>query len=216
MKNNLRKILSGLALVAMTTGCGLTKHSSPADSSPAANSSSETPSSSVNDSSSTGPVDTYEVSEDEWKAAMDLTNYTNVTVDLEMGINISNPLADFMSQSATGTATLKNSDGKASVVQESVEYLSLIKEKLLAMAQEANPGLEITDDMLKTVAQNVFAQLLGEDITIDAIVETETDYTVAWSKTSMEAYVAKANDDLVDFYEYYDEAELFVFVIPLL
>ena len=214
MKNNLRKILSGLALVAMTTGCGLTKHSSPA-----ANSSSETPSSSVNDSSSTGPVDTYEVSEDEWKAAMDLTNYTNVTVDLEMGMTASDPLSDFMSESAAGAATLKASDGKAFVSQTTNNTLEFDKatmaEWTLEALQQAYPDYnltaeDITPEMVKEYVGLLCSSALKLDVTAEDITETENAYCVVYRSSSMEAYVAKATDDLVDFYEYYDEAELFV------
>lgn len=224
MKNNLRKILSGLALVAMTTGCGLTKHSSPADSSPAdsspaANSSSETPSSSVNDSSSTGPVDTYEVSEDEWKAAMDLTNYTNVTVDLEMDMNASDPLSDFLSESAAGTATLKASDGKAFVSKTTNNTLEFDKatmaEWTLEALQQAYPDYnltaeDITSEMVKEYVGLLCSSALELDVAAEDITETENAYCVVYRSSSMEAYVAKANDDLIDLYEYYDEVESFV------
>ena len=197
MKNNLKKVLSGLALVALTTGCGLKDK----DSSSVTNTSS-VPSSSVSDSSSTGPVDTYEVTEAEWKEALDTSKMTNATANLDMSMKAVPLGVDYAWQQASGVGTFKIADNKAVMESQVSSYMEYDKEKTLAAMQAQLPTL--TMDQLKATLQAQAEQYEYK------FSETDTTFRLEMYSYGGKQYVAKANDVLLDMYEYEEDLEKYV------
>lgn len=180
MKNNFKKILSGLMLVTMVTGCNTT------------NSSSTSLNNNSTNSNSSSVIDSSKVTEAQWKAALSLDSFANVTIDAEMemsyGLGVSYAAQSMVMESVAS-------------LTENVYYSELGMSAVIAIDKvKLQAEQEVSDEEFEIMMQMMATQQGGE-----LVVEGDI-YKIVLTQDSQKQYMEKDTD--VTFYSYgYDSEE---------